>query len=227
MNHPPEPPKQGAITIPISDSSSYQLVLDPEIKVTALKDLLIREPVSIEVNEFDHQSARDFELGVAQAIKAKQQFLVVTIDSYGGDVYACFRMVDAVRKAQELGLEVITVAKSKAMSAGALLLSSGSVRFVNQDAQVMIHHVSSGAWGKTPDLFNDATHVKYLDTRMLEILDSSCEQVPGYWAARIHDNKHSDLYLTAAQCLEARLGTHIGDPSLTFEVSISVMLENE
>lgn len=226
-NHPPELPKQGSITTHVSDSLSYKILTSPDFKSLPLKDLLIYEPVTIEVNEFDQQSARDFELGVGQAIRAKQQFLVVTVDSFGGDVYACFRMVDAIRHAAACGLEVITVARSKAMSAGALLFAAGHIRFANQDAQIMIHHVSSGGWGKMPDLVNDAAHIKYLDSRMLEVLDTACGQPTGYWSDRLHDNKHSDLYLTAAQCLEHRLATHVGDPRITIVAGMSTKLENE
>lgn len=220
--HSHEPPEQtGVIVTPADSSAGFDLLTHENLKHTKLTDLMNDPPVAIEVNQFNDKSARAFEAGVALALKSNQDYLVVTIDSYGGDVYACLRMIDTIRHAQAKGMKVVTLAKAKAMSAGSLLFSVGDYRYATKDVQIMIHHVGSWAFGKTTDLMNDASHVQALDTRLQAILDEACGQASGYWAKRLHTNNHSDLYLTAKEAVECGLATDIGTPQVQVDVSVT------
>lgn len=208
-----------------------QLVFEAEygsnIKTVPLQDIVFRAPVALEVDDFDRDAAKAFEVGVAAALRSRQPFLPVVIDSFGGQIYALNRMLDALRAAQSRGVQVVTVAAGKAMSCGAILLAAGDRRYVARDAHVMIHDAWSFNWGKTSELRENAKHLETLDARGYEILDEVCRKPSGYWKQRVHDIGHADLYLTADECLRTGLATHIGVPNLGLRVEIQYLLDGK
>lgn len=226
-----KPAKSDANTPAAGAEADGQLAFEteygPNIKTVALQDIVFRLPVSLEVNEFDAAAAKAFEAGIAAALRSRQPILPVIIDSFGGQIYALNRMLDAVRTAQTRGLQVVTVAHGKAMSCGAILLAAGNRRYVGRDAYVMIHDAWDFSWGKTSDLRENAKHLEHLDARGYEILDEACGKAAGYWKQRVHDIGHADLYLNAEDCLQAGLATHIGIPNLGLRVQLGYTLDGK
>ena len=204
---------------------TFEVEYGPNVKTVAVQEVVFRPPVSLEVNEFDRDSAKAFETGVAAALRSRQPILPVTIDSFGGEIYALNRMLDAIRAAQQRGLSVVTIANSKAMSCGAILLAAGDRRYVARDAIVMIHDAWSFEWGKTSELRENVKHVEYLDSRGYEILDVASGKPSGYWKQRVHDIGHADLYLTSLECLQTGLATNIGVPNLGLRVALDYTLD--
>ncbi len=192
-----------------------------------MRDVLTREPVSLEVNEFDEPSAKAFEAGVARALRTEQPVLPIIIDSPGGYVYSLFRMLDAIRTAQDRGMKIITIAKSKAMSCGSVLFAAGDKRYVGEDAIIMVHDVASFAWGKLPDIVSDVKHTEYLGKRLYALLDKACSQEAGYWEQRVHDNGHGDVYLNSTDAIDCKLATHIGTPKLGVRVVANYYLDDK
>ncbi len=206
---------------------AFEIDYGTNVKTIPVQDIIFRPPVSLEVNDFDRDAAKAFETGVAAALRSKQPILPVVIDSYGGEIYALNRMLDAVRVAQSRGLQVITVAHGKAMSCGAILLAAGTRRYVARDAYVMIHDAWSFEVGKTSELRENVKHVEQLDRRAYEILDEVSGKPAGYWQQRVHDIGHADLYLTAEECLQAGLATHVGVPNLGLRVQLGYSLDGK
>ena len=97
------------------------------------------------VNKFDEKSAKEFQQQIAQAHNTGQKVIPVVIDSYGGQVYSLMSMISAIKNSE---LPVATIVEGKAMSCGAILFSFGEqgLRFMDQDATLMIHDVSSMGW---------------------------------------------------------------------------------
>ncbi len=213
---------------PPSDTET-QLVFDTNFGTnvkTNLRDVLVREPVALEVNEFDEASAKAFEAGVARALRTGQPILPITIDSYGGYVYSLFRMLDAIRVAKDRGLTVVTIAKSKAMSCGGVLFAAGDKRYVGEDAIVMVHDVWDFNMGKLPDLQADTKHTTYLGKRLFDLLDAACRQDPGYWADRVHTAGHANVYLTADEAMQCGIATKIGTPAFGITVVANYYLDD-
>lgn len=183
-------------------------------------ELLHDMPVVIEVNEFTDESVKKFDAEMARAMRTGQTAIPILIDSYGGYVYSLFRMLDTIRSVQTRGFQVCTVAVGKAMSCGSVLLAAGDHRYAGEDAVIMIHDVSGFTFGKLPDIVADAKHTEYLGTRLFAILDKACRQATGYWAKRVHDNSHADLYLTAEEAQRSGLINVVGIPQLNVTIGV-------
>ena len=119
-----------------------------------LKEVKFRNeslPVVIRVNKFDEKAAEDFSKSVMRAQNTGQPVLPVIIDSYGGQVYSLMSMISDIKHSK---VPVATIVQGKAMSCGALLFSFGAEghRYVDPDATLMIHDVSSMSWGKVEEI---------------------------------------------------------------------------
>ena len=98
------------------------------------------------VHQFNEERAQIFRMEVFMASKmgGKKRPLVVYIDSYGGAADALASMIQTMDSVPN---EIVTVCYGKAMSAGAILLSHGDVRFCSPHSRVMVHEVSAGTVG--------------------------------------------------------------------------------
>ena len=120
-----------------------------------IKDIELKHsPVMIRVNEFTEDSAAEFAQKVGLAHNTGQKIIPVIIDSYGGQVYSLMSMIAAIKASE---IPVATIVEGKAMSCGAILASFGSegLRFMDKDSTMMIHDVSSYAFGKIEELKSD------------------------------------------------------------------------
>ena len=117
-----------------------------------IKDVELRKnPVIIRVNKFNEESAKKFSDEIGQAHNTGQKVIPVVIDSYGGQVYSLMSMIGAIKHSE---IPVATIVEGKAMSCGAVLFTFGEegMRFMDPNATVMIHDVSSMDWGKVEEL---------------------------------------------------------------------------
>src|SRR5574343_563787 len=76
------------------------------------------------------------------------------ISTYGGSVDEMFTLYDTIKF---LPCPVHTIALGKVMSAGVLLLASGTKgkRMIGRSARIMMHPVSGGAVGNVFEVMND------------------------------------------------------------------------
>jgi len=77
--------------------------------------------------------------------------ILVIINSYGGFVDGFIAMYDAIKLCR---CNVATLCLGKAMSAGCMLLLSGTKgkRFCTKNSRVMMHQLSSATWGTLSDM---------------------------------------------------------------------------
>ncbi len=66
----------------------------PEIKEFELT----YNPVIINVNKFDEESAKDFRDKMSMAHNTGQKVIPVVIDSYGGQVYSLMSMIASIKQ---------------------------------------------------------------------------------------------------------------------------------
>ena len=93
----------------------------------------------------------------------------LVISTYGGSVDEMFTLYDTIKF---LPCPVHTIALGKVMSAGVLLLASGSKghRSIGKNARVMIHPISGGASGNVFEVINDAKEHERLQDQMVEAI---------------------------------------------------------
>lgn len=102
-----------------------------------------------EVNEL---TAQEINIGMVSLQREDPlQDITLIIDSYGGDLFAAFSIVDMM---DMITCDIQTVCIGKAMSAGQLIFSSGKKgkRFMSKHARLMLHNPSAGMEGSVPDI---------------------------------------------------------------------------
>ncbi len=194
--------------------------IDPKIKEIELR----KQPIMIRVNKFDEESARKFAAEMGPAHNTGQDIIPVIIDSYGGQVYSLMSMISAIKHAE---LPVATIVEGKAMSCGAILFSFGSdgYRFMDPDATLMIHDVSSMDWGKVEELKAGAYEADRLNAKVYKMMAQNCGKKDDYFMKIVDKKKHADWFLDAEEAKKHNLAQHLRVPKLAIKVSVDIDFE--
>lgn len=180
---------------------------------------LRHEPVVIRVNKFDEEAAKKFEHAMSAAQSTGQPLIPVVIDSYGGAVYSLMSMIANIRSSR---VPVATIVEGKAMSCGALLFSFGApgYRYMDRSATIMIHDVSSGAYGKIEEIKADAKEGDRLNQLLYRQMAANCGKEPEFFLKQIHDRSHADWYLDAEEAQSIGLASHLRVPELKVKIAV-------
>ena len=194
--------------------------ISPLIKEVELR----KNPVIIRVNKFDDESAKAFSDEIALAHNTGQKVIPVVIDSYGGQVYSLMSMISAIKNSD---LPVATIIEGKAMSCGAVLFSFGEqgYRFIDENATVMIHDVSSMDMGKVEELKAKAKEADRLNTIVYTMMAQNCGKADDYFMKIVDKKKHADWFLDSKQAKKHGLANHIRVPSLGIVISVDIEFE--
>ena len=190
-----------------------------------IKEMELRKnPVIIRVNKFDEKAAKDFQDQVALAHNTGQKVIPVVIDSYGGQVYSLMAMISAIKHAE---LPVATIIEGKAMSCGAILFSFGEqgLRFMDPDATLMIHDVSSMAWGKVEEVKVSADETDRLNQIVYTMMARNCGKKDDYFLKLVHKKGHADWFLDAEEAKKHGMANQLRVPKVSISVDVSIDLE--
>lgn len=190
-----------------------------------IKDIELRhDPVVIIVNEFDEESANEFATLMSAAQNTGQKVVPVVIDSFGGQAYSLLSMIGSIKSSK---IPVATIVKGKAMSCGALLASFGEegLRFMDKDSTLMIHDVSSFAFGKVEELKANTRESERLNKKLYTMMARNCGKPDDYFLNLIHDKGHADWFLEAEEAKEHNIVQQLRIPNLKGTVSVSFELE--
>ena len=187
-----------------------------------LKEVKFRSeslPVVIRVNKFDEKAAQEFSKDVARAQNTGQPVLPVIIDSYGGQVYSLMSMISDIEHSR---IPVATIVQGKAMSCGAILFSFGvdGMRYMDPDATVMIHDVSSMGWGKVEEIKADAKEVERLNQKIYRMMAKNCGHHEEYFLDIVHEKGHADWFLDAKEAKRHKLASKLKVPEMKIGVKV-------
>jgi len=182
------------------------------------------DPIIIRVNKFDEESAKEFTDAMSRAQNTGQTVIPIVIDSYGGQVYSLMAMIAAIKASR---VPVATIIEGKAMSCGAILFSFGAEgkRYMDPDATLMIHDVSSGAWGKVEEIKSDAKEVERLNKKVYEMMARNCGKPSDYFLKMVHERGHADWYLDANEAKGHNLANELRIPTLTCKIDLNYILD--
>tara|TARA_B100000131_G_C18118827_1_gene612148 strand:+ start:1482 stop:2087 length:606 start_codon:yes stop_codon:yes gene_type:complete len=188
------------------------------------KELIDGLPVVIRVRKFDEASAKEFSGAVSRAQNTGQPILPVIIDSYGGQVYSLMSMISDIKNSR---IPVATIVQGKAMSCGAILFSFGEEghRYVDPDATVMIHDVSSMNWGKVEEIKSSAEETERLNKKVYQMMAENCGKHKDYFLEIIHEKGHADWFLEADECIKHNLANHAYIPALKIRARVNFEFE--
>ena len=194
----------------------WKINIDKQIKELELRN----NPVIIRVNKFDEESAKEFSSQIASAHNTGQTVIPVIIDSYGGQVYSLMSMIGAIKSSE---LPIATIVEGKAMSCGAILFSFGDegMRFMDPDATLMIHDVSSWSAGKVEEIKSSAKETERLNKKVYQMMARNCGKADDFFIKEVHDRGRADWYLDAEEAKKYKLANNIRLPKLDISVSIN------
>ena len=176
-------------------------------------------PVVIRLNKFDEPSAKAFSAAVMKAQNTGQPVLPIIIDSYGGQVYSLMSMISDIKHSR---IPVATIVQGKAMSCGAILFSFGAegMRYMDPDATVMIHDVSSMERGKVEEVKASAEETERLNKKIYHMMAENCGQHKDYFLDIVHEKGHADWFLEADECKKHNLANHLHMPELKINATV-------
>ena len=191
----------------------------PQIKEFELNN----NPVIVTVNKFDEESAQEFRNKVSLAHNTGQKVIPVIIDSYGGQVYSLMSMISTIKNSE---LPIATIVEGKAMSCGAILFSFGEdgMRFIDRDATIMIHDVSSMAWGKIEEVKSSSKEAERLNKIVYEMMAQNCGKRKDYFLKKVHKRGHADWFLDAKSAKKHNLANFTAVPKLNVDVTVNIDL---
>ena len=133
-------------------------------------------------------------------------------------------MISSIKSSR---VPIATIVQGKAMSCGAILASFGSegLRFMDKDATMMIHDVSSFAFGKIEELKSDVRESERLNKKIYTMMARNCGKSADYFTKLIHDKGHSDWFLDAEEAKKHGLIDHIRVPEMKIKVDVSITVE--
>ena len=144
------------------------------------KELIDDLPVIIRVRKFNEDSANKFTVDLNKAQNSGQPIIPIIIDSYGGQVYSLMSMISDIKHSK---VTVATIIQGKAMSCGAVLFSFGADghRYMDPDATLMIHDVSSMGFGKVEEIKADAAETERLNQKLYTMMAENCGHHKDYF----------------------------------------------
>lgn len=190
-----------------------------------LKEFELRKsPIIVRVNKFDEESALKFDQEIAQAHNTGQKIIPVVIDSYGGQVYSLMAMISSIKNAE---LPVATIVEGKAMSCGAILTTFGTegMRFMDPNATIMIHDVSSGDFGKIEELKSSVGEAERLNDIVYKMMARNCGKKEDYFLKIVDQKKHADWFMGAEEALKHNIVNQLRVPKFNIDVSVSIEFE--
>tara|TARA_B100000085_G_scaffold181557_1_gene165802 strand:+ start:2572 stop:3177 length:606 start_codon:yes stop_codon:yes gene_type:complete len=177
-------------------------------------------PIIIRLTKFDENTAKAFSGAVMKAQNTGQPVLPVIIDSYGGQVYSLMSMISDIKHSR---IPVATIVQGKAMSCGAILFSFGAegMRYMDPDATVMIHDVSSMEYGKVEEIKASAEETERLNKKIYHMMAENCGHNKEYFLDIVHEKGHADWFLEFDECKKHNLANHGHIPELKIETKVT------
>lgn len=121
----------------------------------------------------------------------------IYIRSDGGDLYSSLSIMAKIEEIKKKGVEIYTIIDGMAASGATIISVSGTKRYIQKNACMMIHQLSSAFWGTYKDFQDEQKN-----------LDLSMEQVRDVYLrySKLDVNKlnevlSNDLYFSATESL--------------------------
>jgi ATP-dependent Clp protease protease subunit len=133
-------------------------------------------------------------------------------------------MISAIKHSE---LPIATVIEGKAMSCGAILFSFGEegLRFMDPDATLMIHDVSSMNWGKNEEVQASAEETARLNNKIYTMMARNCGKKDDYFLKIVHRKGHADWFLDADEAKKHKIANQLRVPKLSISVDVNIDLE--
>lgn len=96
---------------------------------------------------------------------------------------------------------------------------------MDKDAILMIHDVSTMAFGKVEELKADARESDRLNKKLYTMMARNCGKPDDYFLNLIHDKGHADWFLESEEAKEHNIVQQLRVPTLKGKVTVDFTLE--
>ncbi len=134
-------------------------------------------------------------------IVEKYMPIEMVVSTYGGSALDMFGICDMMRVVKE-DCPIITTGIGKVMSAGVLILASGTkgARRIGRNTRVMIHSVIGGTHGSMHNLENEIEEIRWIQDRYIDTLVKETDMTKRM-VKKLLDKK-INIYLDAEQAVD-------------------------
>lgn len=134
--------------------------------------------------------------------------ITMYISTYGGSADEMFGIYDVMTKAKKQ-CEIHTIGVGKVMSAGTLVLASGTKgkRKIGKHCRVMIHSVNSGHVGELHSIENEVKAVKHMQELYINAMAQETSMTKRQLQKLI--DRKINVYLTAEEAIEYGIADEI------------------
>jgi len=131
------------------------------------------------------------------------------ISTFGGSAVDMFGIYDAMTMLKDAGVELHTIGSGKVMSAGVLLLASGSKghRLIGKNCRVMVHSVIGGAHGSSHDIQNEVEEILQTQQQYLDCLAKETKMSVSRLNKLISEKRN--VYLSAEEAIKLGIADKI------------------
>ena len=149
---------------------------------------------------FDHTKTDVVEAEDGTAMEVKRPFKMY-VSTHGGIVSDMFSIIDIMGTVKQ-DCDIETIGIGKVMSAGVLILASGTEgrRKIGRNCRVMLHSVISGHHGSFPNIENEMRETKALQDMYFDYL-CSCTKLTRSKIKKLLSN-NVDAYLSAGEAIK-------------------------
>jgi ATP-dependent Clp endopeptidase proteolytic subunit ClpP len=123
---------------------------------------------------FDFVRPRSVEIAIQRLNELSRRFpkkpLTIILNSPGGYVTEGLALYDHIRDLSRRGHHMTVKIRGMAASMGGILLQAGDRRVIGAEAEVLIHEVSGGTYGKVSKMEEDVRRSRHLWERLARIL---------------------------------------------------------
>jgi ATP-dependent Clp protease, protease subunit len=160
----------------------------------------ITEQNALELNSLLYET--DKRLQIAALFLNSTPTINLHINSYGGSLFAGLATVDVIRG---LGCEVHSYIEGAAASAATIISVSCSKRYIGQYSKMLIHQLTSCAYGKYNELEDDMENNAHL-MQTIKAIYKKYTNVP---MKKLDEILKRDLWFDSGKCLQLGLVDHI------------------
>ena len=204
----------------------FNVVLSPELSSATLRGQE-EDPQPVVCNivgDLNDDTVTDVQKCVTEAMRLKQKFLPVVINSGGGCPY---NALDVLSWLREFPGKVVTVVHGKAFSCAAIIFACGDIRYMSNNATLMFHPVRiEDLRGEQQKVSGEGVEIKRLDEKLFEMVEKSARIKHGKMYKTVL-KRGADWYLDANQAREMNITHYVGLPRFKLKISCSWKIENE
>ena len=195
---------EGISAIKISDEELMNELLgavgapkEPDMRTIGLFTDVAEEKVA----EIAHAMLYLNELNKLEKSEDKKKPIEFYLSTYGGNADDMFALYDVMRQVK-LDTEIHTIGLGKVMSAGVLLLASGTKgkRKIGKYCRVMIHSVIGGSHGSLPNLANEMEAIQQIQKDYIDALVAETTMTSKKMKALLE--RKVNVYLSAEEAVE-------------------------